>query len=171
MHPVAHPPSLAGLSQAHADIIAHLFHLTGLGAGSGLTPETRTQAEQTIAFFRRTVLAHHQAEESRLFPVVLAQAQPGDERAYVETLVHKLTAEHRQIEARWTQLESLLQAWLAGHKPGALDGHIQELVLDYGDHATEEESQFLPLCQEILRRHRPDFSAADLLHMPLPAAH
>ena len=168
MQPAPHHPSLAGISKAHSDIIAHLFHLSGLGSLSPISSEARAQAEQTIAFFRRTVMSHHQAEEMRLFPAVLAQATPGDERAYVETLVARLTAEHRQIEALWAVIENMLTALLLGKGSAALDTHIQTLVLDYGDHATEEESRFLPLCQEILRRSNPHFSEHDLLHMPLP---
>lgn len=170
MHPAPHHPSLAGISKAHSDIIAHLFHLTGLGGHGPLSNEARQQAQQTIDFFRRTVLAHHQAEETRLFPLVLAKAEPGDEKAYVETLVAKLTAEHRQIEGLWASLEGMLTAMLNGKSNTVIDAHIQDLVLDYGDHATEEESKFLPLCQEILRRNNPHFSEGDLLHMPLPAS-
>jgi hemerythrin-like domain-containing protein len=170
MHPAPHHPTLAGISKAHSDIIAHLFHLSGLGSHGPLSSEVRQQAQETIDFFRRTVLAHHHAEETRLFPVVLAQAAEGDERAYVETLVGKLTAEHRQIEALWASIEVLLTAMLNGTSNTVIDAHIQDLVLDYGDHATEEESKFLPLCQEILRRNNPHFSEGDLLHMPLPTA-
>jgi pyridoxamine 5'-phosphate oxidase len=170
MHTAPHDPSLAGISKAHSDIIAHLFHLSGLGTHGPLSSEARQQAQDTMAFFRRTVLAHHQAEERRLFPLVLAKAEPGDERAYVETLVGKLTAEHRQIETLWASLESMLTAMLNGTSNTAIDTHIQGLVLDYGDHATEEETLFLPLCQEILRRSNPQFNEADLLHMPLPTS-
>ena len=170
MHTAPHDPSLAGISKAHSDIIAHLFHLSGLGAQVPLSKEARAQAEETMAFFRRTVLAHHQAEETRLFPLVLAKSEPGDERAYLETLVTKLTAEHRQIEALWASLERMLTAVLNGSSDAAIDAHIQDLVLDYGDHATEEESKFLPLCQEVLRRHNPQFGETELLHMPLPAS-
>lgn len=165
-----HHPSLAGISKAHSDIIAHLFRLSGLSSRAPLSDDARAQAEQTIGFFRRTVMAHHQAEETRLFPVVLSKATEGAEREYVETLVAKLTAEHRRIEALWGTLETLLSSLLAGNSNAVIDSHIQDLVLDYGDHATEEESKFLPLCQEILRRNNPHFSESDLLHMPLPAA-
>jgi len=170
MHTAPHPPSLAGISKAHSDIIAHLFHLSGLGTQVPLSSQARLDAQQTIDFFRRTVLAHHHAEETRLFPLVLAKAEAGDERAYVEALVEKLVAEHRQIEALWAALEDMLTAMIAGKGSAAIDAHIQDLVLDYGDHATEEESKFLPLCQEILRRGNPQFSDGDLLHLPLPAS-
>lgn len=170
MHTAPHDPSLAGISKAHSDIIAHLFHLSGLRTDGSLSSAARQQAQETMAFFRRTVLAHHQAEEVRLFPLVLAKAEPGDEHAYVETLITKLTAEHRQIEALWASLETMLTAMLNGTSNSAIDTHIQDLVLDYGDHASEEESLFLPLCQEILRRNNPQFSEADLMHMPFLAS-
>lgn len=164
-----HHPSLAGISKAHADIIAHLFHLSSLAPQRPLSQETRQLAEHTIAFFKRTVLAHHAAEESRLFPAVLARAADGVEREYVQTLVTQLTAEHRKIEALWGQLESALTALLAGRYSAAIDTLVQTLVLDYGDHATQEEVEFLPLCRDILRRDNPQFEEADLLHAPAPA--
>jgi hemerythrin superfamily protein len=166
MQTAPHPPSLAGISKAHSDIIAHLFHLSGLCSHSPMSTQARTQAVEAIQFFRRTVLAHHQAEESRLFPLVLAKAAAGDEREYVEALVAKLTAEHRQIEALWTTLEGMLTELIGGKTNHMLDARIQDLVLDYGDHATEEETVFLPLCQQILRRNNPAFCEADLLHAP-----
>lgn len=162
-------PSLDGISSAHGDIIAHLFQLSGLQTQLPMKLETRQFITQTMAFFQRTVLAHHSAEETHLFPTVLAQAMDGPEREYVQTLVSQLTAEHRSIEALWASLERALQALLDGRYADALDSLVQTLVLDYGDHATKEEVEFLPLCREILgRAHRP-FDEAALLH-PAPRA-
>lgn len=170
MPTAAHHPSLDGLSKAHADIIAHLFQLSALGNASPRDAQACAQARQTIAFFRNTVLSHHHTEEKRLFPMVQAASSPGAEREYVDTLVHKLTAEHRKIETLWRALEEMLNALLHGRTNPAMDAHIQSLVLDYGDHATAEESQFLPLCHEILRRGNPQFNASELLHAHFPAA-
>lgn len=170
MQIAAHHPSLDGLSKAHGDIIAHLFHLSSMGNASPRDPQARALARQTIAFFKQTVLAHHHTEEARLFPMVLAASTPGDEHAYVETLVTKLTAEHRRIESLWNRLEVMLESMINGRTDPAMDAHIQSLVLDYGDHATEEETKFLPLCHEILRRGNPQFNESELLHAHFPAA-
>lgn len=170
MQTAAHHPSLDGLSKAHADIIAHLFHLSALGNASPRDAQACDMARQAIAFFKNTVLSHHHTEEQRLFPMVRAAASPGAEREYVDTLVHKLTDEHRKIETLWNALEGMLNAMLNGQTDPAMDAHIQNLVLDYGDHATEEESKFLPLCHEILRRGNPQFNESELLHAHFPAA-
>lgn len=163
-HAASPQPILADISQTHGNIIAHLFHLSGLGTDVPLSDEARAQTQRTIGFFQRTVCAHHQAEEHRLFPLVLAQATPGAERDYVQTMVAKLTNEHRRIEALWARLELMLAALLEGQANAAIDGLIQELALDYGDHATDEESRFLPLCQEILHRSDTVDIPAKLLH-------
>lgn len=160
-------PSLAGISQAHADIIAHLFQLTSLGGPGPLDHEARTVVERSIAFFEHEVLAHHHAEEMHLFPTVLSLALDETERDYVQTLVTTLTEEHRKIEALWASLAASLQTLLAGNPLQSLDARVQELALDYGDHATQEESEFLPLCQEILRRAHPQRSHDELLHSDL----
>lgn len=170
MPTAAHHPSLDGLSKAHADITAHLFQLSALGNASPRDAQACEMARQTIAFFKQTVLSHRHTEEKRLFPMVLAATTAGAEREYVGTLVHKLTAEHRKIETLWRALEEMLNALLHGRTNPAMDVHIQSLVLDYGDHASEEESQFLPLCHEILRRGNPQFNASELLHAHFPAA-
>ncbi|MDT8990264.1 hemerythrin domain-containing protein [Curvibacter sp. APW13] len=155
-----------GISQTHGDIIAHLFHLSGLGTNLPLTDDARALALRSMQFFERTVFAHHQAEEQRLFPLVLAQSADGAEREYLDTMIAKLTGEHRRIEALWTRLENLLKELLEGRGNAAIDGLIQELALDYGDHATDEEARFLPLCQEVLGRGGATPTAAELLHQP-----
>lgn len=162
-------PILADISRTHGDIIAHLFHLSGLGTHVPLSDEARELALRSMRFFQRTVFAHHHAEETRLFPLVLAHATHGAEHTYVETMVTKLTSEHRRIEALWGRLELMLTALLHGEGNAAIDAHIQELALDYGDHATDEEARFLPLCHAILLRCGTPLSDTDLLHQPIPA--
>ena len=113
-------PILAGISRTHGDIIAHLFHLCGLGTQAPLDEDARSLALHAMQFFQRTVVAHHQAEELRLFPLVLDHAQPGAEREYVETMVAKLTGEHRRIEALWARVDGMLTALLASTSPKSL---------------------------------------------------
>lgn len=156
------PPSstVAGISKTHGDIIAHLFQLAALSTSAPLDEAARALAERAIVFFDHTILAHHSAEEMHLFPAVLALAIDGAEREYVQALVTQLTQEHRQIEALWGDLAHRLRQLILGAVAPSTDAHIQRLVLDYGDHATREESELLPLCQEILRRA----PTADTIH-------
>lgn len=164
--PSAHPsPPVTGISETHNDIIAHLFDLVGLSTTAPLDAAASAIATRAIDFFDRTMRAHHQAEESHLFPAVLALAQDGTEREFIQAMVSQLTQEHRTIEALWAELSELLRQLVAGTVPLATDAHIQRLVLDYGDHATREESELLPLCQIILRRGPANSHTAALLEM------
>lgn len=151
--PPSHPSSTVnGITRTHGDIIAHLFDLAGLSTSAPLDAAARALAERAIDFFDRTMLAHHGAEEQHLFPTVLALAIDGAEREYVQALVSQLTEEHRKIEALWTELAQRLRLLIQGGTSPATDERIQRLVLDYGDHATREESELLPLCHAILQR-------------------
>lgn len=161
------PPSatMNGIAKTHGDIIAHLFDLAGLSTNTPLDAAARALAERAIDFFNRTMRAHHSAEEQHLFPAVLALALDGAEREYVQALVSQLTQEHRKIEALWAELALRLRQLLQGDTVPATDERIQRLVLDYGDHATREESELLPLCHEILQRSPDPSHAQSLLGM------
>lgn len=152
--PVPPVSAVAGISAAHNDIIAHLFELAGLPTHVPLDAAARAVVARAIAFFDRSMHAHHQAEE-------------GAERAYLQAMVAQLTQEHRKIEALWATLSAQLQQLVAGGVSPSTDAHIQRLVLDYGDHATREESELLPLCHEILQRSTDASHAASLqaLHL------
>lgn len=165
--PVPPVSAVAGISAAHNTIIAHLFELAGLPTHVPLDATARAVVARAIAFFDRSMHAHHQAEENHLFPTVLALAVEGAERAYLQAMVAQLTQEHRKIEALWAELSAQLQHLVAGGVSPSTDAHIQRLVLDYGDHATREESELLPLCHEILQRSTDASHAASLqaLHL------
>lgn len=164
--PSARPAAaVTGISATHNDIVAHLFQLAGLSTHSPLDEAARAVAARAIEFFDRTMRAHHLAEESHLFPAVLALALDGAEREYVQALVTQLTQEHREIEALWNELAARLRQLLVGGVSPAADAQIQRLVLDYGDHATREESELLPLCQQILHRGPADSHTDALLGM------
>ena len=164
--PSARPAAaVEGISATHNDIIAHLFQLAGLSTHSPLDEAARAIAARAIEFFDRTMRAHHLAEESHLFPAVLSLALDGAEREYVQAMVTQLTQEHRKIEALWLELSARLRQLMAGGVSPSTDDHIQRLVLDYGDHATREESELLPLCQLILRRGPVDSHTDALLGM------
>lgn len=166
--PSAHPPAaMNGITKTHGDIIAHLFDLAQLCTSSPLDEAARALARRSLDFFDRTMHAHHGAEEQHLFPAVLALAIDGAEREYVRALVTQLTQEHREIEALWAELAQRLRQLMqvqGGISPST-DAHIQRLVLDYGDHATREESELLPLCHEILQRAPEGSHAKSLLGM------
>ena len=150
---------LGGFSQCHAGITRQLQALAGLPTLVEAATLARHTARDTLAFVRSVVPEHHAEEEKELFPAVLASATKGEERARVQAMVERLTAEHRHIEALCAQLEPALQAAAKGHD-GVLEASVvQRLVDAYAVHAQFEEQAFLPLSQSVLGRNSNHLAA------------
>lgn len=162
--PSAEP--LADFSQCHAGITTKLQALAGLPALLAPAAQARHLAADSLAFFAEVIEEHHSSEERELFPAVLASATKGAEREQVQSLVERLVAEHRLIEAQWARLVPGLKAVAKGHD-GPLEGSaVQRLVDAYFMHAAFEEREFLPLSQTILGRDSKHLAAlAIALHM------
>ena len=90
---------IANFSQCHMGIMAHLDTLGELPALMAPAQRARQVAAEMLAFFNGVVFEHHADEERVLFPAVLQSALHGHERIHVQTMVQRLTAEHRKIEA------------------------------------------------------------------------
>ncbi len=157
---------IASFSQCHVGIIEHLNTLGNLPALIAPAARARTIAAQTLAFFVEVIAEHHAEEECELFPAVLDSAKRGEEREQVETIVARLAAEHRQIEATWSGLKAELKQ-VANGRDAKLDGAaVERLVSDYRAHAQFEEQVFLPLAQTILGRNANHMAALGMsLHM------
>ncbi|MEZ5635542.1 MAG: hemerythrin domain-containing protein [Burkholderiaceae bacterium] len=112
------------------------------------------------------MIDHHHEEEGDLFPAVLAASSPGAEYDKVQRIVNRLTAEHREIEAIWRELEPAVHQ-LAKRKPATIDGvAVASLVQKYQAHAQFEEETFLPLSALILGRRDGKMASLGLaLHM------
>jgi hemerythrin-like domain-containing protein len=163
--PAEHSP-IEDFSQCHVGIVAHLQALGELPALLAPAARAREIAADTVAFFREAVYEHHAEEERELFPAVLASAAKGIERDKVQAIVAELTAEHRQVEAAWTQLEPRLKAVAKGHEAKVDGAEITALVQTYLAHARYEEEIFLPLSQTILGRNSNHLAALGIsLHM------
>lgn len=123
-------------------------------------------AKDTRAFFQEAVIDHHHEEEGDLFPAVLAASSPGAEYDKVQRIVNRLTAEHREIEAIWRELEPAVHQ-LAKRKSATIDGvAVASLVQKYQAHARFEEETFLPLSALILGRRDGKMASLGLaLHM------
>ena len=156
-------------SQCHSGIISHLMVFGGLptlleSALLESAAQAKHLAQEALAFFRNSVHAHHAEEERDLFPVVVAEATQGAERAHVQAIVERLIQEHREVESSWTQLAPHLTKIANGESASLSASDVETLVLDYAAHAAYEEAEFLPLCRAILGRTRKHVSAADLSH-------
>jgi len=153
-------------SQRHAGITAKLQALAGLPALLAPAAQARHLAADLLAFFEDVIEEHHSSEERELFPAVLASAARGAEREMVQSLVDRLVAEHRLIEAQWARLVPGLKAVAKGHDSTLEASAVQRLVDAYLAHAAFEERGFLPLSQTILSRDSNHMAALAIsLHM------
>lgn len=175
--PGLHSPSepLADFSQCHMGILSKLEAFRELPALQAAAAQARTVATQTLALFQDAVLEHHADEERELFPAVLRSATRGKEADTAQTMVQRLTAEHRAIETMWKKIEPDVKA-VAKSRTVDLDlVAVEELVRTYTAHARFEEEHFLPLAQTVLGRNRNHMEALDLSlhlrHTPAPLGH
>jgi hemerythrin-like domain-containing protein len=112
------------------------------------------------------VYDHHAEEERELFPAVLASASAGPERDQVQSMVDRLTQEHRNVEAAWERLKPHLKAIAKGQEAALDTAALAALVSHYKAHARYEEQQFLPLSKSILGRNGNHMAALGVsLHM------
>lgn len=153
---------IEGLSNCHASIVARLEALDRLPELVDAVIRARHTAEDCLQFFDKAIKPHHQDEERELIPAVLTSAEPGEERARVETLAKRLIDEHRKLESLWGRLRPQLKRIAAGHAEALDAAAIGALVADYKAHASFEETDFLPLAAEILGRESLDLAALGL---------
>lgn len=150
---------IRNFSDCHSGIVTKLHALSRLPALAEAAREARRIAAESLTFFRQVVYEHHAEEERELFPAVLASAAKGEELERVKALVERLTAEHRAIESAWAAMEPGLKAVAKGAEGGPDAAALASLVERYLAHARFEESDFLPLSQEILGRDSKHMAA------------
>lgn len=157
---------LTSFEKSHTEILDRLGQMTALPNLVAAADQSRSIASDLLSLFGKSILPHHADEEKELFPAVLADAMPGEEKSKADAMVRRLVAEHRSIEAAWRDLKPGLQAAAAG-KPATLDAQaVAELVLAYNAHANYEEAEFLPLAEAILGRNEYHMAALGLnLHL------
>jgi hemerythrin-like domain-containing protein len=159
-------PGLKNFSDCHVGIVGALRELGELPTHLDSARRAREIAHRVRAHFRDVILTHHSEEESQLFPAVQSSATEGDERARVDQLVTRLTAEHRRVEAEFAMIDPVLSHAERGQDADLDPGRVRALVSEYLAHARFEEEVFLPLAQEILGRNGNHLAALGLsLHV------
>jgi len=157
---------IEAFSQCHAGILSGLRVLSGLPEMVAAAERARRVAGETLAIFDHSVLDHHADEETELFPAVLKSAAPGDEAERVEVMIDRLVAEHRDIEVLWKKIRPSLRSAAVGKPTEVSAGDVADLMRLYAAHAAFEESQFLPLAQQILGRNDNHMAALGMsLHL------
>lgn len=153
-------------SHCHVGIFAQLDRMGDLPALLAPAAQARKIAEQSLGFFNKGMYEHHSEEEKDLFPAVRSSAHVGEERMKVEALIDQLVADHRALEKLWESLEPGLQKVAKGQDSTLDTTALQSMVARYQAHATLEETQFLPLAEQILGRNSNHMAALGLsLHM------
>lgn len=157
---------LTNFTDCHVGILRRLNALDELPALLEPAARARQIAEQSLEFFREAIFEHHLEEERELFPAVLASAAPGEELQRAHVMTERLTQEHRMIEALWKSLEGGLKRVARGQSTDLDSADLQRLVSEYTRHARYEETEFLPLAENILSRNSNHMAALGLsLHM------
>jgi hypothetical protein len=162
-------------SSCHDGILSRMRAFAALAPLQSAAVRAREIARDTLQLMDHTVLAHHSEEEEVLFCSVLRSAQGGSERDAVQSLVWRLTDEHREIEALWKHLRPDVALIAAGKAAPLRQDQVDVLTTAYRQHAQTEEREFLPLAREILGRNGNHMAALGLsLHMrhaPVPIAY
>jgi hypothetical protein len=153
-------------SDCHAGILAGLRAFGTLPPLNDAAQRLRRVAHATLELMDTAVLEHHKEEEEVLFDAVLRSAEPGRERDHVQSLIWRLTDEHREIEDLWKHLRPEVAHAAAG-KPAHLPQEAVNLLVGiYRQHAHTEERDFLPMARDILGRNDNHMAALGLsLHM------
>ena len=143
---------LAGFSECHHDFVAQVHSALYLPELVAAAAKARAMAHDLLKMFREGVAVHHAEEERELFPAVLREAEPGAELDAARAMVAQLVREHRDMEARWAQLQPAVEAVSRGESPPMDAPLIEDLVQHFFAHAHFEEEHFLPLAQKVLGR-------------------
>jgi hemerythrin-like domain-containing protein len=106
-------PLLADLDETHRQILQTLDQLRDLMLHievHGPDHAARARADAICRFFDSSARAHHQAEEDRVFPKLLASGTP----ELIQNVL-RLQQDHGWLEQDWLELGSELRALAAGH--------------------------------------------------------
>ncbi|MCZ8253173.1 MAG: hemerythrin domain-containing protein [Hylemonella sp.] len=120
-------------------LIAHV-------AQTGHDAQSRSAAADVLRYFDRAAPLHHQDEELHVFPTLLAG---GD--AALQAMVHRLQAEHREMETLWAALRPTLLRWCEADGSDAPDAtlraHAARFAQLYAGHIPVEETLVFPGAQ------------------------
>jgi hypothetical protein len=162
-------------SDCHAGILAALRTFSTLPPLHDAARRARQVARNTLDLMDKAVLEHHAQEEEALFPAVLRSAEAGHERQRVQSLVWRLTDEHREIAELCKGLTPEVARATTGRPANLSPDAVNLLVGLYRQHAQTEERDFLPLARDILGRNGNHMAALGLAlhlrHRVAPAAY
>ena len=89
---------------------------------------SRSAASDVLRYFDQAAPLHHQDEELHVFPLLSC----GDDAVLAET-VAGLQRDHRQMEALWTRLRTVLGAWSRADAAGVASDSVRSEVSEFGE--------------------------------------
>jgi iron-sulfur cluster repair protein YtfE (RIC family) len=119
-----------------------------LGA-HGADADARIAAQGVLRYFDTSALHHHADEEEDLFPALL-ESMAGSDAVCLRELTQALTAEHRELEARWRRLRVALEQVARGEDAQLSQADVDAFVDRYAAHLEREERELLPMAGRLL---------------------
>jgi hemerythrin-like domain-containing protein len=139
------PPNFEVLDATHREVVRTLERLQQWVEqidSQGVTAATRATADEVCRFFDGSARAHHAAEETHVFPTLLAS---GD--AALVQHVRRLQQDHGWLEEDWLELQPQLRAVVEGYNWYDLDflrAAVPVFTDLYRDHIALEENIVYP---------------------------
>ena len=138
---------LAMLAACHVRIRKQLATLARLERHlpeHGHDDDARAAARAILRYFDTAAIHHHEDEEASLLPRLLARAPEA------RVLSERLLREHGELADRWRRLRPLLSGIAAGRRAVLPPKLVHEIAAAYHAHIEIEESELIPLAQEVL---------------------
>lgn len=131
------------------DQCATLQRLVPHIAAIGSDRPAREAAAAVMRYFDTSARHHHDDEERDLFPALI-ESMAGSDAVCLRELTEALTAEHRELEARWQALRSVLAQVAAGQTAVLTQEGVSSFAQLYERHIAREESELLPMAERLL---------------------
>jgi len=120
-------------------------HLTTRGADV----EARSAAANIVRYFETSAKHHHADEEKDLFPALL-ESMAGSDPVCLREMTAMFTAEHRELEARWRSIRTVLERVTAGEDAVLNPQAVEDFAGLYERHIEREEGELLPMASRLL---------------------
>ncbi len=131
------------------DQCATLLRLVPHIAAHGSDRPAQEAATAVMRYFDTSARHHHDDEERDLFPALL-ESMAGSDAVCLREMTAALTAEHRELEARWKALRAVLAQVAAGQPAPLQLDDVDRFNEMYERHIAREESELLPMARRLL---------------------
>lgn len=126
-----------------------LRHLVSHVLLHGSDATARDTATGLMRCFDPTTNHLHADEEVDLFPALI-ESMAGSDAVCIRDLTEALTAEHRELEARWRRLRGILERIAVGEAQALESTDVESLAGLHERHIAREEAELLPMASRLL---------------------